>query len=1180
MTRPAGATLASVAPSATRSDDLAAFDATLDHGGTSGATHVVTDDAEITVDLSSPADLALFTGTTPITLLTSGTDASTGPGAPDADSELLSAAGATVTVTYTYVTDTRPPDPPTITSSPGAFTADPNPIITFTTEAGATTECRLVTPTVANLWGACTSPWTADLNSDDDGPYTFSVRAVDGAGNVGEPERRTFTLDRISPATPTFTSTPPAVSMSARPVWAFSLEAGATGRCSLDGAPLVLCPSPFAPDLTAAADGPHTLVVLAVDAAANQSPPASHTYLLDRAAPAPPTITIPAPSPSNDPTPTWTFELAADAVGATCSVDGGPYQSCSSPYTANLSPPPGADEVTHTLDVRNHDLAGNHSPATTSSYLLDRLAPAPPAITGPGSPSNGLTPVWTITTEAGATTECRLNAGAWTPCIGSFTTTFGPGSDGVHVLTVRATDQAGNTGTEATATYVLDTTAPVRPVITVAPADPSNSPLPSWSFTVEPLAAASCSINAGSWLPCGSPWTVDLTAAADGPHTLSVRATDAAGNVGPVETSTFTLDRAAPQTPVITDGPASPGSASTVTWTFQTPAGATATCRVDLGPALPCVDSWTESLTTDGTHHLRVQAKDAAGNPSALAVATYVLDTVAPVPPTITKAPASPSNVSTPQWRFTLERRSGGECSVDAGPWVPCASSFSADLSTAGDGPHAFAVRSTDAAGNISETTLDTFVLDRTAPSAPTVVSGPDPSSSDDTPSWSFEVEPGATAHCRVDDGPWAPCDGVLTADLAGAADGTHALEIRAVDAVGNVGPITVAAYDLDRVAPGTATFTTEPLSPGNDTFPVWTFTHEPGTTAWCSLDDATAVACPGIFAGALDGEEGEHLLTIVVVDPAGNRSAEVTVTYTLDTTAPVLPALIAPDSPGNDPTPEWSITVEDGSVAECSLDGGPAEACGALFSVDLTGLDGHHWLTVLARDAAGNASPGTTSSYELDTVAPAAPVLTHTPDAAAWVWRFSLEPGTHAECSVDGVPWSACASGLAGGTPDRVVRFEVRAVDEASNRSSVTGATVTPTLGTGPVTPPPPPPPPPLPPAGGGGSVTPDPEPSPLGPPPVEAEPEVVARPVGEGLAPGPGLVSSRRDPMVRNPDNRLSNVVADLLQTAAETTTIPMLVLMVVLVFVAVQNRIDRRDPKLANAPARDEPEYREFT
>ena len=51
------------------------------------------------------------------------------------------------------------------------------------------------------------------------------------------------------------------------------------------------------------------------------------------------------------------------------------------------------------------------------------------------------------------------------------------------------------------------------------------------------------------------------------------------------------------------------------------------------------------------------------------------------------------------------------------------------------------------------------------------------------------------------------------------------------------------------------------------------------------------------------------------------------------------------------------------------------------------------------------------------------------------------------------------------------------------------------------------------------------------------------------------------------------------DLLEAAAETTTIPVLVVMVVLAFVAVQNRIDRRDPKLADAPVRHEPEYLEF-
>ena len=63
------------------------------------------------------------------------------------------------------------------------------------------------------------------------------------------------------------------------------------------------------------------------------------------------------------------------------------------------------------------------------------------------------------------------------------------------------------------------------------------------------------------------------------------------------------------------------------------------------------------------------------------------------------------------------------------------------------------------------------------------------------------------------------------------------------------------------------------------------------------------------------------------------------------------------------------------------------------------------------------------------------------------------------------------------------------------------------------------------------------------------------------------------------RPEDGPFAGPVRELLQAAAETTTIPVLVILVVIAFVAVQNRIDRRDPKLAAAPLRNEPEYVEF-
>jgi large repetitive protein len=1168
-----GTTIGSAQPAVHRTDDLAAFDGTVDHAGASGETASVTASLTSTTTLTAPTDLTLFTGSGSIVLPSNGTGTSVPPGTSDVDVDLSTSVGAEVTVVYTYVSDTRPPDPPTILSSPPAYTANPAPVITFSAETGAMTECRLTRPTESGSWAACTSPWLGNLGSSDDGLYTFGVRATDAAGNVSAETTSSFTLDRVAPAQPVLTFEPPSLGRSAQPTWAFTIEIGSTARCSLDGSAPAPCSSPFTPDLTLAPDGLHTFSVFAVDAAWNTSAPLTDTYTLDREAPAPPVITMAPASPGNDPTPTWGIELAAGAAAASCSIDGAAYAACGSWFTADLST---AADGLHTISVRNADLAGNQSLATTGTYLLDRWAPGTPTITSPSTPSNVTAPTWGIASDAGTTTECRLDAGAWLTCNGSFTTTFGPGSDGVHVLTVRATDAAGNRGPEATTTYTLDTTPPSAPVIATAPANPSNSPTPIWTFTVDADSTATCSLDGGPWIACASPYEVDLSSAPDGRHELAVRATDGVGNVGASALSSFTLDRDAPEAPSITSAPSSPGSSATVSWSFTTPEGTTTRCRIDGGSSRPCAGSMEVTFLADGLHRFTVFAVDPAGNRSASTMATYTLDRVAPVPPTITGSPASPDRVTTPQWTFVVETGSAGECSIDGAAWMPCTTTFSADLSSAPDGLHTFAVRSVDDAGNVGATATGAFVLDRTPPGAPVVTSGPAANSGDDTPTWTFVVDDDAEAWCRVDDGPWAPCAGSFTADLTADADGIHALEVRAVDAVGNEGPATVATFELDRVAPEAATLTTVPLSPGNDPSPEWWFTYEPGTTAWCSLDGAAATLCDGTVAAELP-VDGVYQLAVVVVDAAGNTSDVTTSAYELDTAAPAAPLLTSPRTPDRDAHPEWEIAVELGAVAECSFDGGEPVACGTVFTVDLVGLDGHHQLAVLARDAAGNVSVLVTSAYVLDTIAPAAPVILHTPDRAAWTWRFSVEDDAIAECSVDGGPWSPCASPHPGGASGRTVRLEVRAVDRAGNRSSITRTTVTPTMAPAVAAPPSAPPPPPPIPVPSGSTDT----PSLIAV--AVAEPGGVTRPPLSTLAPrgqaGAELVSDVMLRRFRPEEGPFAGPVRELLQAAAETTTIPVLVILVVIAFVAVQNRIDRRDPKLVAAPLRNEPEYMEF-
>ena len=80
-----------------------------------------------------------------------------------------------------------------IDGGPSRHDRDPAPTFTFSAEPGATTSCRLA----GGAFSPCTSPYGATLGAD--GPYTFEVRAINGAGNIAI-ATRAFTLDRSEPA--------------------------------------------------------------------------------------------------------------------------------------------------------------------------------------------------------------------------------------------------------------------------------------------------------------------------------------------------------------------------------------------------------------------------------------------------------------------------------------------------------------------------------------------------------------------------------------------------------------------------------------------------------------------------------------------------------------------------------------------------------------------------------------------------------------------------------------------------------------------------------------------------------------------------------------------------------------------------------------------------------------------
>src|SRR5205814_4265547 len=155
---------------------------------------------------------------------------------------------------------------------------------------------------------SCGSPGAYDLSGQADGNFTFSVRAVDAAGNASAPATSPYALDRLAPASPVITTAPTSPGRDQTPSFGFTGDADATLRCRLLHAPAVApafaeCRSPKTYDLTSSDDGTYTFDLEAADAAGNESADIRYAYLLDTTPPAAPTITARPDAKTDDATP-------------------------------------------------------------------------------------------------------------------------------------------------------------------------------------------------------------------------------------------------------------------------------------------------------------------------------------------------------------------------------------------------------------------------------------------------------------------------------------------------------------------------------------------------------------------------------------------------------------------------------------------------------------------------------------------------------------------------------------------------------------------------------------------------------------------------------------------------------------------------------------------------------------
>ena len=309
--------------------------------------------------------------------------------------------------------------------------------------------------------------------------------------------------------------------------------------------------------------------------------------------------------PTSDSTPTFTFSSTEAGSSFICVVDGGAESGCSSPLTTSA-----LADGPHTLAVTATDSSGN-SDATpaTRAWSVDTVAPDTAITSGPTGLTSDATPTFTFTSEVGATFECKVDTAAYAACTSPLTTNVLP--DGAHTLSVRAQDAATNVDlSPATRAFTVDATAPDT-TVSSGPTGPTNDATPTFAFGSEPGATFQCKLDGAAYAACTSPVTTALLA--DGAHTFSVRATDAASNTdASPATRTFTVDTAAPDV-TITKKPAKRVTKQKVKIVFTGEAGASYACSVDGKAYAPCTSPLKLKVKV-GKHIVLIRATDAAGN--------------------------------------------------------------------------------------------------------------------------------------------------------------------------------------------------------------------------------------------------------------------------------------------------------------------------------------------------------------------------------------------------------------------------------------------------------------------------------------------------------------------------------------------------------------------------------------
>jgi len=505
------------------------------------------------------------------------------------------------------------------------------------------------------------------------------------------------------------------------------------------------------------------------------------------------------------------------------------------------------------------------------------------------------------------------------------------------------------------------------------------------------VASTEYKVGSGGWT-AGTSVTIPASpdGSNDGPHVVSYRSTDVAGNVETARTCTVNIVTSAPTTSV--SGADSAWHASDVTLTFfsasygvsgteySTDGGTTWTTGTSL--VVPA----TAGGANDGTHTVLYRSTNGAGLTESPKSCTVKIDTGAPT--TTVSGADTAWHDSDVTLHFAGSDAGSGlaltEYSTDGGATWTSGDSLviPATAGGANDGSHTVLYRSTDVFGHVEDARSCTVKIDVGAPT--TSVGGADAAWHDSDVTLHFSGSDAgsgvALTEYSTDDGATWTTGGslVIPAAAGGGNDGTHTVLCRSRDHLGHIEDPQSCTVKIDTSAPTTTVGGADDAWHNSDVTLAFSG-HDAGsgvaTTEYSTDGGATWTAGSSLVipAPAGGGNDGVHTVLYRSTDALGHQEDARSCGVKIDTTAETSSASGA-DGAWHDGDVTLTFSATGGAITQYSTDGGATWTPGASLVIPAAaggGNDGTHTVLYRSVDDAGNVETPHSCTVKIDVGAP-----------------------------------------------------------------------------------------------------------------------------------------------------------------------------------------------------------------